>query len=153
MRQIRKRKKVKRIEDEMKNPSIERVCIEILNEDNRQWMIKRRKLNEKIQEIEENEEKQLEKKKRLAIAEKKKKELIKDMRKKGKIKLTQKERERLEQRKKYWRNFREKEEEYVVDENNMEAGDDENSIAGCEITTTASIRPPTLRIPKNPTKI
>merc|ERR1711915_880533 len=37
MRQIRKRKKDKRIEDEMKNPSIERVCIEILNDDNRQW--------------------------------------------------------------------------------------------------------------------
>ena len=35
LRMIRKRKKDKKIEDEMKNPTLERVCQEILNEDNR----------------------------------------------------------------------------------------------------------------------
>ena len=38
MRAIKKRKKEKNIEEEMRNPTLRRVCLEILNEDNREWL-------------------------------------------------------------------------------------------------------------------
>jgi len=37
MRLIRKRKKDRIIEEEMKNLSMKRVCLEVLKEDNREW--------------------------------------------------------------------------------------------------------------------
>ena len=42
MRLIRKRKKDRIIEEEMKNLSMKRVCLEVLKEDNREWTKKKK---------------------------------------------------------------------------------------------------------------
>ena len=147
VRKLKKRKKDDKIEKEMRNPSLHRVCLEILNQDDREWQRKKRRIEERKKEIEEDEELHLEKIRRLRKAELKKKELLKELRKKGKVKLTEKERERIEQRKKYWRNFRERNEDFNVDEN-QEAGDTKIGDAGCIAAASEDIEEK--KKPENP---
>ena len=56
---------------------------------------------------------------------------------KGKI--TEKERRELEQRKRYWRNFREQKEEFIVDETEVEAGNIDHDVAGCNAAASKNI--------------
>ena len=120
------------IEKEMSNPTLERVCLEILNEDDRVWQAKKRRIEAQKKKIEEDEESQRKKIIRQTTAERKKKELLKTLRIKGKMKLTEKEKRKIEQRKIYWRNFRDPVEEYDVDESTVEAGNINNDDAGCD---------------------
>ena len=85
-----KRKKDERIEEEMSNPSLRRVCLEILNEDNRAWNAKKRRIEVEKKAIDEEEESQRKRMLRLAEAEKKKRELLNTLRFKGKLKPTEK---------------------------------------------------------------
>ena len=65
VRKLKKRKKDDKIEKEMRNPSLHRVCLEILNQDDREWQRKKRRIEERKKEIEEDEELHLEKIRRL----------------------------------------------------------------------------------------
>ena len=131
LRKLKKRKKDARIEEEMKNRTLKQVCIEILNEDDDDSRRKRRRIEEVMKERDEDEMKQAERMRRLAKAESKKKELLKKMRKSGKFKITEEEKRKIEQRKLYWRNFREPEKEYDDEDTILEAGDVKTNIAGC----------------------
>ena len=132
LRKLKKRKKDERIEEEMSNPSLRRVCLEILNEDNRAWNAKKRRIEVEKKAIDEEEESQRKRMLRLAEAEKKKRELLKSLRFKGNLKPTEKERRAIEQRKRYWRSFREPKEDFSVDETTLEAGNINSDDAGCD---------------------
>ena len=58
---------------------------------------------------------------------------------KGKTKITEKERRELEQRKRYWRNFREQKEEFIVDETEVEAGNIDHDVASCNAAASKNI--------------
>ena len=83
-----------------------------------------RKKEEELETIE------VEKIKRLTIAEKKRKDLLKKMRKKGILKPMKHELEMIERRKEYWRRFREKQDDFEVDEEDNGAGEIKNDHAG-----------------------
>ena len=139
LRKLKKRKKHSSIQEEMNNPSLHRVCLEILNEDDRVWQAKKRKIEAQRKKIEEDEESQRKKMIRLATAERKKKKLLKTMRFKGKLKPTEEERKKIELRKRYWRNFRDPVEEYDVDESTLEAGNISNDDAGCDAAASKKV--------------
>ena len=145
LKEMRKRKKDRRIEEDMGNPSMKQVCLEILNRDTREWDVKRRRINEKLKEIDEEEEREAERMKRRAIGEQKRKILLKSMRRRGTLKPTEEEKRKIEIRKEYWRRFREKtEEDEGDDEDVTEAGEAKKSLTGCIASATASssISPP-----------
>ena len=141
MKQIKKRKKDKLIEREMKNPDLKRVCLEVLNQDNTEWIRKKRKIEIERKKQEEKEEEEMIRIQRINTAERKRKELLRGMRKKGILKPTKKDLEDIERRKEYWRRFREPRPEYKIeeDEKEDEAGDVIDDIAGCNDNATASL--------------
>ena len=95
--------------------------------------MKERKTEEELEIIEVEKIK-------LTIAEKKRKDLLKKMRKKGILKPMKHELEMIERRKEYWRRFREKQDDFEVDEEDNGAGEIKNDHAGC-IKATAPYKP------------
>ena len=108
IKMIRKRKKDRLIQEEMSNPSLRRVCLEILNEDNRAWEVKKRKIEKEKQKREEEGSKEMERIKRVTKAEEMKKEFDKKRGREGELKFTEKEKREIERRKSFWRNYQEK---------------------------------------------
>ena len=136
LRKLKKRKKDNKIEEEMRNPSLCRVCLEILNE-NTGYDIRRkiRKLGERKNIVSEKDEKiQQERRRRRVDEEKKKKECLRSLRLKGKYKITEEEKRKIELRKQYWRVYRETVEEFErdVEERSNGSGNISNDDACCQ---------------------
>ena len=87
----------------MKNPSLKRVCLDILNENNTEWIRKKRKIEIEKKKQEEVEEREMQRTQRLNLAEKKRKEFFRSMRRRSTLKLTKKDLDDIERRKEYWR--------------------------------------------------
>ena len=133
MRIIKKRKKDKQIMEEMSNPSLKRVCIEILNQENREWTKKKRKIDKENRILEEERgEKEMEKIRRLERARQERKNLLGKLRKKGALKPTKRDLEWIETRKSLWRQYREedREKEKEEDEETMNLGSKEVHLDG-----------------------
>ena len=91
--------------------------------------------------MEERDEKELERIRRINLAEKIRKELLINLRKKRIMKPTKTELENIEKRKLYWKKYRESKEDFNVDGTIFEAGNITIDNTGCRNTTTASESP------------
>ena len=118
---MRKKKRDKKIEDEMSQPSLKRVCIEISNENILNWKERKKKEVEKKEKEEKEITEDWERENRKRRGEKEKEALLKKLRVEGKIeKKIDRGRRKIvaEEKKKLWKMFREEVKEDTKDIDN-----------------------------------
>ena len=123
---IRKKKRDKKIEEDMAQPTLKRVCLEIQNVNILKWKKRKENEKEKKERQEKKDEENWTKEKRKNVGKKKKEDLLQKLSDQGKIKKQQKPKKWIEEKKKLWRNYREESKE-CMKEAEKENKENENS--------------------------
>ena len=124
---IRRKKRDMKIEKEMNQPSLKRVCLEIQNENILNWKERRKRELERKEEEEKIDDEKVTKEKRKRLGEKKKRDLLMKLEEEGKIQKRGKSKKWIEEKKSLWRKIREENSEIEAITNSMKEreGNDE----------------------------